>query len=261
MSSSRVTSSTGSTFDRRTLRIEIVLVLAVSLGQSAVFALVHIIATLTSGAPLSSSVAQLNGSYTPRPLLDLTYQLLHLGFALVPVALVWHFVRIGGERPAQVFGLDGSQPGRDVRRGVTLAALIGGSGLALYLTAFALGVNLQVSASGLPEIWWRVPVLILAAFENALLEEVVMLGYLIHRLQQIGWSPRTAVVVSALIRGTYHFYQGFGGFVGNVVMGLVFGWLFLRWKRTAPMVIAHFLIDAVAFVGYVYLQGHVSWLP
>jgi len=64
-----------------------------------------------------------------------------------------------------------------------------------------------------------------------------------------------------LLRGTYHLYQGFGGFVGNLVMGLIFGWLFLRWKRTAPMVIAHFLIDAVAFVGYVYLQGHVSWLP
>jgi membrane protease YdiL (CAAX protease family) len=243
------------------LRIEVLLVLGVSLGRSGVYALVHLIATLTSGTPLSASVAQLNGSYSPRPLLDLTYQLLGLGFALVPVALVWYLVRIGGEQTSQVFGLDLSQPRRDALRGAALALLIGGSGLALYLTAFALGVNLQVSASGLPDIWWRVPILVLAAFENALLEEVVMLGYLVHRLQQIGWSPRRAVVVSALIRGTYHLYQGFGGFVGNVVMGLVFGWLFLRWKRTAPMVIAHFLIDAVAFVGYVYLQGHVSWLP
>jgi hypothetical protein len=27
------------------------------------------------------------------------------------------------------------------------------------------------------------------------------------------------------------------------------------------MIIAHFLIDAVAFVGYALLAGHVSWLP
>lgn len=256
-----MTSSDDTAFDRRTLRIEVLLVLGVSLGRSAVFALTHLLATLTSGTPLSSSVAQLNGSYSPRPLLDLTYQLLALGFALVPVALAWHFVRIGGERPATVFGLDRSQPGRDLRRGATLALLIGGSGLLLYLGAYSSGINLQVSASGLPDVWWRVPVLVLAAFENALLEEVVMLGYLIHRLRQIGWSSRSAVAGSALLRGTYHLYQGFGGFVGNLVMGLIFGWLFLRWKRTAPMVIAHFLIDAVAFVGYVYLQGHVSWLP
>ena len=28
-----------------------------------------------------------------------------------------------------------------------------------------------------------------------------------------------------------------------------------------PLIIAHFLIDAVAFVGYALLAGHVSWLP
>jgi hypothetical protein len=27
------------------------------------------------------------------------------------------------------------------------------------------------------------------------------------------------------------------------------------------MIVAHFLIDAVAFVGYALLAGHVSWLP
>jgi hypothetical protein len=44
-------------------------------------------------------------------------------------------------------------------------------------------------------------------------------------------------------------------------MGLLFGALFLRWRRLAPMIIAHTLIDAVAFVGYALLAGHVSWLP
>jgi membrane protease YdiL (CAAX protease family) len=64
-----------------------------------------------------------------------------------------------------------------------------------------------------------------------------------------------------VIRGSYHLYQGAGGFIGNAVMGLIFGVLYRRWGRVTPMIIAHFLIDAVAFVGYALLAGHVSWLP
>jgi membrane protease YdiL (CAAX protease family) len=74
-------------------------------------------------------------------------------------------------------------------------------------------------------------------------------------------SPVYAVAISATVRGSYHLYQGLGGFLGNAVMGVIFGVLFLRWKRATPMIIAHTLIDAVAFVGYAVLAGHVSWLP
>jgi membrane protease YdiL (CAAX protease family) len=73
--------------------------------------------------------------------------------------------------------------------------------------------------------------------------------------------PWRAVAISATLRGSYHLYQGLGGFFGNAAMGVIFAVLFLRWKRATPMIIAHTLIDAVAFVGYVVLAGHVSWLP
>jgi hypothetical protein len=41
----------------------------------------------------------------------------------------------------------------------------------------------------------------------------------------------------------------------------IFGVLFLRWRRVNPMIIAHKLINSVAFIGYTLLAGHVSWLP
>lgn len=44
--------------------------------------------------------------------------------------------------------------------------------------------------------------------------------------------------------------QGPGAFVGNLAMGLLFGWLFARTGRLLPFLVAHFAIDAVAFVGY-----------
>lgn len=142
-----------------------------------------------------------------------------------------------------------------------LALLIGGTGLVWYLIAYNAGINLNVAAQGLPDEWWRTPVLVLGALENAVLEEVVVLGFVLHRLRQLEWSWTSAIVTSALIRGTYHLYQGLGGFVGNVVMGLFFGWLFKRWGRVMPMIVAHALIDTVAFIGYALLAGKVSWLP
>ena len=55
--------------------------------------------------------------------------------------------------------------------------------------------------------------------------------------------------------------QGFGGFVGNCAMGLIFGRFYQRTGRTVPLIIAHTIMDAVTFVGYVLLAHKVSWLP
>jgi membrane protease YdiL (CAAX protease family) len=139
--------------------------------------------------------------------------------------------------------------------------VIGGCGLGLYLIAYKSGIALNIVAEGLPDIWWRIPVLLLSALQNGLLEEVLVIGYLLTRLRRLGVPPAWAVAGAAVLRGSYHLYQGFGGFAGNAVMGVIFGILFLRWRRAAPMVVAHTLIDAVAFVGYALLAGHVSWLP
>ena len=103
--------------------------------------------------------------------------------------------------------------------------------------------------------------LILKGAQNGILEEVLVVGYLLRRLDQLGWSPARAIAASAVLRGSYHLYQGFGGFIGNAILGVIFGVLYKRWGRVTPMIIAHTLIDTGAFVGYAALHGHVSWLP
>ena len=45
-----------------------------------------------------------------------------------------------------------------------------------------------------------------------------------------------------------------------VVMGLVFGYAWCRTGRLWPLVIAHGIIDSVAFVGYTLLAGRIGWL-
>jgi membrane protease YdiL (CAAX protease family) len=233
----------------------------VSLGASGVYALVSFIGSLTAQQSLSAQHVVLNGSQAPgRPLLDLFLQFVSLGSSVAPVLLVFYLLARNGEGPSSI-GVDRSQPGKDLLRGAALAALIGGSGLGLYLAAYKLGFNVNVVAESEPDVWWRFPVLILSALQNGLLEEVLVIGYLLTRLRRLGVSPFWAVAIAAVLRGSYHLYQGFGGFAGNAVMGVIFGVLFLRWRRATPMIIAHTLIDGVAFIGYALLAGHVSWLP
>jgi membrane protease YdiL (CAAX protease family) len=247
---------------RRLLRWEIIAVFAVSLGASGVYAFVSLIGSLTAHQSLSSQHAVLNGSQAPgRPVLDLFLQLVSLASGAAPVLLAWYLLSRSGEGGFRAIGVDRTQPWRDLRRGALLAAVIGFSGLGLYFLAYKSGIALNIVAESLPDIWWRIPVLLLSALQNGLLEEVLVTGYLMTRLRQLGVRPVYAVLISSVLRGSYHLYQGFGGFLGNAVMGVIFATLFLRWKRAAPMIIAHTLIDAVAFIGYALLAGHVSWLP
>jgi membrane protease YdiL (CAAX protease family) len=251
--------------DRVLLRWEIIAVFAVSLGASGLYAFISLIGSLTAQASLGSQSVTLNGSQAPgRPLLDLFLQLDSLASGVAPVLLALYLLVRAGYGPADglaSIGLDPTQPVRDFLRGAALAALIGGSGLGLYFIAYKSGIALNVVAEGLPDVWWRIPVLLLSALQNGLLEEVLVTGYLLTRLRKLGVNPAAAVAISATLRGSYHLYQGFGGFIGNAIMGVIFGVLFLRWRRVTPMIVAHTLIDAVAFIGYALLVGHVSWLP
>ncbi|MGH3276050.1 MAG: CPBP family intramembrane glutamic endopeptidase, partial [Streptosporangiaceae bacterium] len=222
--------------------------------------LLDLIGSLLSTQSLGHQQALLVGSRAANHWLDLALQVAGIAEALAPVLLVLYLLARSGERPADI-GLDASQPGRDVARGAGLAALIGGTGLLLYIAAFHLGFSLNVVAESLPAVWWRVPVLVLSAAHDGVLEEIVVLAYLLRRLDQLGWTPWKAIACSAVLRGSYHLYQGFGAFLGNAVMGVIFGLLYKRWGRCTPMIIAHTLIDAVAFIGYAALHGKVSWLP
>ncbi|OII63126.1 hypothetical protein BJP40_26205 [Streptomyces sp. CC53] len=248
--------------ERRTLRSETLIVLALSLGASALSSVISFVGALTKPGGLSEQAARLNGSYAPgRPWLDLAWQLFGITTALVPVVLVAHLLLREGAPGMRAIGFDRLSPWQDLRRGALVAAGIGSTGLAFYLAVRAGGFNLTVVPESLPEVWWKYPVLVLSALQNSVVEEVIVVGYLLRRLDQLGWSPTAALVASSVLRGSYHLYQGVGGFVGNVVMGVVFVWLYRRWGRVGPLVVAHALLDIVAFVGYGLLAGKVGWLP
>ena len=243
--------------DRRGLRIEVGVMLAVTFGVSAVIATLQLVDAVLSG--LAGHRVRLNPNLS-------RYDLINLGLNLASVAQLMAWGTLGlyllwrsGITPARL-GLGRLRWRVDVFGGLGLAALIGIPGLLLYLAGRWLGMNAEVEPAALHDTWWRIPVLILSAFANGFAEEVVVVGYLITRLKQLGLSQNRAILASSVLRGAYHLYQGFGAGLGNLAMGVVFGYAWCRTGRLWPLVIAHGVIDTVAFVGYVALAGHLGWL-
>ena len=237
---------------------ELVIVLGLSLGASAVYSIVSITARLTADTPLGDQTASINTSRSEREWLDFTYQFLDVFFDLFVVALVLYLLWQPGRSAFRRIGFDLTRPLRDLGTGVALVFVIGIPGLALYAAGRALGITVTVVPSPLDTFWWTVPILVLSALRAALVEEVIVVGYLFTRLRELGWGTWGIIGASALLRGTYHLYQGIGPFIGNVAMGVVFGWCYARWGRTMPLVIAHWIIDMASFIGYPLA---VAWWP
>lgn len=243
---------------RRSLVVELVIVALITFGTSAISAVLNLVASLQRGR-LSEQTVALNPSRAEVGWLDLAAQITSaarlFAWGALGIYLLWRsgftLRAIGLRRPGGV----------DALTGAALAALIGLPGLGLYLLAHRLGFSVTVAATTIDDVWWRVPVLVLWAFANAFAEELLVVGYAMTRLRQLGAGRWGATLASATLRGAYHLYQGFGAGLGNLVMGLIFGAYWQRRHRLWPLVFAHALIDTVAFVGYAWARGRFAWLP
>lgn len=235
---------------RRRIAAEIIIVLLLSLVASAVYAIVSIAYKLAQEAQLSEQSAVINRPLSDLEVFDLIYRLLSIFFDLVPVALVCYLLWSSARPHLGRLGLTFDKPLRDVGAGLALALAVGIPGLAAYIAFLALGLNANVVPTAGESSWWTIPVLLLVAARAALTEEFIAIGYLFARLGELGWRRWQIILTSAVLRGSYHLYQGWGAFISNVVMGIAFGWLYTRFGRLLPLVVTHFAIDAAVFIGY-----------
>jgi membrane protease YdiL (CAAX protease family) len=241
--------------NRPRLRAEIFIVLGLSLGQSAVVAIWTLAKRYLEEKPIGAQTANLNPSQSTVPVMDLIRQVLDIGFRFViPVALVIYLLNDTTGRARQRLGFvwrrDGAPSAwHDFGVGAALAGVIGVGGIAMYVGGRVLGQNVGLNLNGLGDAWWVGSILILRALGNALLEEVIVVGYLLTRLQQLKWGVPAAIAASAILRGAYHLYQGWPMGVGNAIMGIVFAWYYARTGRVGPLIAAHALLDIGAFVG------------
>lgn len=229
---------------------EIAIVLSLSVGRSAAYSVLSLLQALTRDEALGDQSTSLNPGASAAQFWDVVYQFTAQLFAFAPIVLVIYLLWEPGISAFRRIGLDFRLFGRDLGAGILLVLAIGVPGLGLYALGRALGITMQVDASPLDGSWWTIPLLVIAALRAGLTEEIIFIGYLFDRLHRLGWSVWAIILSTAALRGAYHAYQGWGPLFGNFAMGVAFGWVYHRWGRVMPLVIAHTAIDVIAFVGY-----------
>ena len=88
------------------------------------------------------------------------------------------------------------------------------------------------------------PFVILMLLINPAFEELMEVGYFVHALKQYGMWP--AVLASALFRTVLHAYAGLTLAVTCLLVGLIFGFAYWRWRQLWPLFIAHAIMDFYA---------------
>jgi uncharacterized protein len=88
------------------------------------------------------------------------------------------------------------------------------------------------------------PFVILVSLINPVFEELMEVGYFVHTLKQYGMWP--SVLASAFFRAFLHAYTGFNMVVSILLLGLIFGLAYWRWRQLWPLMVAHAIFDFFA---------------
>jgi membrane protease YdiL (CAAX protease family) len=199
-------------------------------------------AELASGRDISQFPTFVHG----QPVLNLVLGVVTYTAVLVPVPIALLLLARTGQPPTSL-GL-----GRPRFR----ADLLPAAGLALggYAIAFGLGVVLAPLLANLSNLVQQVPIgdvpryyivyaLLLSAM-TAIAEETLVSGYLLTRLEQLGWTPQRALILSLVLRTSYHVYYGVG-LIFTIPVGYLLTRSFQKHRRLNRPIVAHFLYDAV----------------
>jgi membrane protease YdiL (CAAX protease family) len=86
---------------------------------------------------------------------------------------------------------------------------------------------------------------VVVSFTAGFCEEIAFRGYLMTRIRLLFNLPNWAipVLVSSLVFGACHAYQGWPGFIVITAYGVMFALLYIRTKSLWPCIIAHSLQD------------------
>lgn len=120
-------------------------------------------------------------------------------------------------------------------------------GLEYILSQFGLGIPGELGFL-VPDDPPRMAIWVVVSFTAGFCEETAFRGYLLTRLQKLSGTKKwlLAGIVSSVVFGLGHTYQGLGGFIVISVYGGLFALLYWRTGSLWPCIIAHSLQDLSA---------------
>jgi hypothetical protein len=164
--------------------------------------------------------------------------------AMVPLALF--LLARTGQSP-RVLGLGLPSFRRDIFPGIGLAAASFGAEIVLLIPLAPILTRYSSLVSKTPVghvpgyyVVWA----LVMSITTAISEEVLVNGYLITRLDQLGWTSNHALALSLLLRTSYHVYYGLG-FLLTIPFGYFVTRSFQKHRQLNRPIAAHFIFDAV----------------
>jgi membrane protease YdiL (CAAX protease family) len=88
--------------------------------------------------------------------------------------------------------------------------------------------------------WW-----VFVSITAGVCEETLFRGFMLHYLYVFPWTLNLtlALLISSVIFGVHHLYQGAGGVAGTAIVGILFGLLFLLTGNLLLPIILHGVMD------------------
>lgn len=95
--------------------------------------------------------------------------------------------------------------------------------------------------------------LVIVWITAAFLEELIFRGFLLNAIDKLmgstKWSMWASVVISSIIFGLIHAYQGITGILITGSIGFIFGVAFImNGRRLWPLMLMHGIIDTISFI-------------
>lgn len=81
---------------------------------------------------------------------------------------------------------------------------------------------------------------------NPFFEEIFVVGYVIKAMDKLD-NAFLAIGISTVIRTLYHLYQGPFAYISILPLGILFGYVYWRWRNLWPLIFAHGLLDYFGF--------------
>jgi uncharacterized protein len=246
---------------RRVLLAELLIVLAIFPLPSTIGAVTLLIARIQAGFPLpefydiASAVIRESWLWAT---LEASPQLYYLAVA----ALVWYLLARSGEGLAAI-GLGGRRLRMDL-------ALVLPAFIVMEYVPQTLGTDLErwLHLQGfyftiVPQLHYTAAltaVQVVVGVGSGIVEEIVVLGFLVRRLEQLGLRTSWIVVIAVLVRVSYHLYYGWGA-IPIALWALATVLCYLRIRRLLPFILCHIAWDAaIPFRAFYAPAYHVMFI-
>jgi uncharacterized protein len=180
-----------------------------------------------------------------------------MGLYTSTIAFQWVAVGVAGWR-AWAHGFSYSQLGLTLGEPIFIGALAVGGTVAVvtlqWLNLRRIGRStsplrgpLQALAQRiLPQSSRELALFFCLAVTAGLCEEFLYRGFAMASLARAGLPAWAVVVISAVLFGLAHLYQGRGGFAGTLILGLLFGMSRAQLGTLVPVVAWHIGVDLAA---------------